>query len=259
MSNTILYALDGDVATITFNRPDRLNALTFGMIDDLSLMLDRAVEDGARCLLLTGNGRGFSTGADLLEMDMDAFARDIDQTFVDQLNPGFEKLANLPIPIVTAVNGPAAGAGCSLALYGDFVVAARSAYFYQSFANIGLVPDAGATWIIPRLIGLQRAGRMLLLGEKIGAEQAHDWGMIHACVDDEDLTKTARGLADRLASGATTSYRLIRNGMHAALSSSFSETLAMEGRNQHAAAQTGDFREGVTAFLERRAPSFCGR
>ncbi|MGQ2933567.1 MAG: enoyl-CoA hydratase-related protein, partial [Sphingopyxis sp.] len=107
MSDAILYALDGDVATITFNRPDRLNALTFDMIDDLSAILDRVVEEGARCLLLTGNGRGFSTGADLQEMDLDAFARDIGQMFVEQLNPAFEKLANLPIPIVTAVNGPA--------------------------------------------------------------------------------------------------------------------------------------------------------
>jgi len=114
MSDAILYALDGDVATITFNRPDRLNALTFDMIDDLSAILDRVVEEGARCLLLTGNGREFSTGADLQEMDLDAFARDIGQMFVEQLNPAFEKLANLPIPIVTAVNGPAAGAGCSL-------------------------------------------------------------------------------------------------------------------------------------------------
>ncbi|MGN7930727.1 enoyl-CoA hydratase-related protein [Sphingopyxis sp. 22461] len=258
MSDAILYALDGDVATITFNRPDRLNALTFDMIDDLSAKLDRVVEEGARCLLLTGNGRGFSTGADLQEMDLDAFARDIGQMFVEQLNPAFEKLANLPIPIVTAVNGPAAGAGCSLALYGDFVVAARSAYFYQSFANIGLVPDAGATWIIPRLIGLQRAGRMLLLGEKISADQACDWGMIHACVDDEELAGTARTLADRLAKGATTSYRLIRHGMRAALNQSFSETLAMEGLDQHAAAQTRDFREGVTSFRERRSPNFCG-
>lgn len=258
MSDAILYALDRDVATITFNRPERLNALTFGMIDDLSAMLDRAVAEGARCLLLTGNGRGFSTGADLQDMDLDAFAQDIDQIFVDQLNPGFEKLANLPIPIVTAVNGPAAGAGCSLALYGDFVIAARSAYFYQSFANIGLVPDAGATWIIPRLIGLQRAARMLLLGEKIGAEQASEWGMIHACVDDTELADTARALADRLAMGATTSYRLIRHGMRAALTSSFSDALAMEGKNQHAAAQTADFREGVTSFRERRSPNFCG-
>jgi len=258
MPDTLLYALDGDVATITFNRPDHLNALTFDMFKYLSALLDRAVEEGARCLLLTGSGRGFSTGADLQEMDMDAFARDIDQMFVDELNPGFEKLANLPIPIVTAVNGPAAGAGCSLALYGDFVIAARSAYFYQSFANIGLVPDAGATWIIPRLIGLQRAARMLLLGEKITAERAYEWGMIHACVDDAELSETAHALADRLAKGATTSYRLIRHGMRTALNQSFPEALAMEGQNQHVAAQTRDFREGVTSFRERRPPNFCG-
>lgn len=256
MEDIVRYRCDDQVARVAFNRPKRMNALTVEIFDHLSDAFDTAVADGARALILTGEGRAFCTGFDLSDRTIDECAENGRRWFDTVFTPLFVKLAELPIPIVTAVNGPAAGAGCSLALYGDFVIAARSAYFFQSFANIGLVPDAGATWLLPRLIGLQRANRMMMLGEKISAEQAEQWGMIHSCVDDDALAGTANALATRLANGATASFRSIRQGVRYAQTSTFRDALEREASDQTAAFNRADCREGIAAFHEGRKPDF---
>ncbi|MET0269447.1 MAG: enoyl-CoA hydratase-related protein, partial [Sphingomonas sp.] len=173
-------------------------------------------------------------------------------------NPLAEALAALPVPLVVAVNGAAAGAGCSYALAGDIVLAARSAYFVQSFAQIGLAPDAGATWLLPRLAGSARARAMMLLGDRISATQAEAWGMIHAAVDDGELMPAARAMAARLAAGPTLAYGLIRQGLARATTQTFAETLAMEREHQRIAGRTADHAEGIAAFRARRAPRFTG-
>lgn len=256
MEEPVLYRCDDGIARVAFNRPERLNALAVDTFAPLSAALDAAIADDARVLVLTGEGRAFCSGFDLSDQTLDDCADNVRSWFDTIFTPLFAKLAELPIPIVTAVNGPAAGAGCSLALYGDFVIAARSSYFFQSFANIGLVPDAGATWLLPRLIGLQRANRMIMLGEKISAAQAEDWGMIHSCVDDDALAETANALAARLANGATASLRSIRQGIRYAQTSSFRDALEREASDQTAAFNRADCREGIAAFHEGRKPDF---
>lgn len=255
----ILYRREGDVACVSFNRPDRLNAVTYTGVPELVAALDQAVSDGARAIVLTGEGRGFCSGFDLLDMDIEDFAGDVSRWIGEELNPLFARIAALPVPLVTAVNGPAAGAGCSLALYGDVVIAARSAYFYQSFVDIGLHPDAGATWILPRLVGLARASRMLLMGERIDAETAVGWGMIHEAVEDETLSARAMAVAAGLAAKPTVSVGLIRRAMRDATASSFADALAVEATNQGLAAQTEDFRTAMAAFRTRTTPRFTGR
>lgn len=245
------------VATVTLERPDTLNALSFALLDELRAALPRALERGARCLLLTGEGRGFSSGADL--SGSGGLPDDAGAALEAYYNPLVEELFALPIPFVAAVNGPAAGAGASLALCADIVVAARSAYFLQAFVNIGLIPDAGATWLLPRLVGRARAMEMMMLGERISAEQALEWGLIARVVDDVDLESEAVALATRFAQGPTAAYglirRLARDSEHLALT----EALAAERIAQREAGRTEDFMHGVTAFLQKRLPRFDGR
>jgi 2-(1,2-epoxy-1,2-dihydrophenyl)acetyl-CoA isomerase len=174
-------------------------------------------------------------------------------------NPLLERLFALPIPFITAVNGPAAGAGCSYALAGDIVIAGRSAYFLQAFVNIGLVPDVGSTWLLPRLAGRARAQAMMMLGERIPAEQALDWGMVYKVVDDADLMTEARAVATKLAKGPTKAYALIRQGIRACMDSTLTEGLMVERRNQLHAGRTADFAEGVMAFLQKRPANFQGK
>src|SRR3954469_1826308 len=181
-----------EVATLTIARPDRLNALSAQTVDELRAAVGEAESSGARCLLLTGEGRGFSSGADLAGgggLPVDAGA-----ALEKHFNPLIEAVFALPIPVVAAVNGAAAGAGCSLALAADIVIAGRSAYFLQAFVNIGLIPDAGATWILPRLVGRARAMEMMMLGERIPADRALEWGMIARVVEDEALASEAEAL-----------------------------------------------------------------
>src|SRR3546814_9715449 len=168
-------------------------------------------------------------------------------------------LASLDIPVVTAVNGPAAGVGCSFALSGDFTIAGKSAYFLQAFVNIGLIPDGGSSWLLPRLIGLPRAAQMMMLGEKISGEQAADWGMIYKCVEDADLITGARALAQRLASGPTVSLGTMRNILREGLSQSYSDTLDAEAMGQYVAGNSGDAMEGILAFQQKRKAEFKGK
>ncbi|HEY0413156.1 MAG TPA: enoyl-CoA hydratase-related protein [Allosphingosinicella sp.] len=245
------------VATVTLARPERLNALSARTVDELRAAVEEAGRSGARCLLLTGEGRGFSSGADLASGG--GLPKDAGAALEKHFNPLVEALFALPIPVVAAVNGPAAGAGCSLALAADIVIAARSAYFLQAFVNIGLIPDAGATWLLPRLAGRARAMEMMMLGERISAEQACGWGMISRVVEDEDLAAESVSLATRLAQGPTAALglirRLAREGGHVPLSAA----LAAERAAQREAGATEDFRSAVMAFLQKRQPRFEGR
>ena len=245
------------VATIRLNRPDSLNALNAAMVDELRQAVESLPGAGARCLLLTGEGRGFSSGADLASGG--GLPSDAGMALEKHFNPLVEALFALPIPVVAAVNGPCAGAGCSLALAADIVIAARSAYFLQAFVNIGLIPDAGATWLLPRLAGRARAIEMMMLGERIAAEKALEWGLIARVVDDVDLAHEAVALGTRLAQGPTVALGLIRQLARQSAQLSLGEALSAERGAQRDAGNTEDFRSAVLAFLQKRQAQFNGR
>lgn len=245
------------VATLTLNRPDSLNALNSAMLDEMHAAIESLPESGARALLLTGAGRGFSSGADLASGG--GLPDDVGAALEAHFNPLVEALFQLPLPVVAAVNGPCAGAGCSLALAADIVIAGRSAYFLQAFINIGLIPDAGATWLLPRLAGRARAMEMMMLGERIPAGQAADWGLISRMVEDEDLESEAMALATRLAQGPTVAYGLLRRLARDAEQLNLSDALMAERSAQRDAGRTDDFRAAVMAFLQKQTPRFEGR
>lgn len=245
------------VATITLARPDRLNALSGQTVDELRAAVEETGRSGARCLLITGEGRGFSSGADLAGSG--GLPEDAGQALEKHFNPLVEAIFALPIPVVAAVNGPAAGAGCSLALAADIVIAARSAYFLQAFVNIGLIPDAGATWLLPRLVGRARAMEMMMLGQRISAEQAQAWGLISRVVEDEHLASEAVQLATNLAQGPTVALGLIRKLARNAEQLPLTEALAAERVAQRDAGGTSDFKSAVMAFLQKQQPRFEGR
>jgi 2-(1,2-epoxy-1,2-dihydrophenyl)acetyl-CoA isomerase len=247
------------VAVLRLNRPEQLNALTPAMLDLLRETLGKAVEQGARAVLVTGEGRAFCSGADLAANSAGGFERDLGESLRNHYNPLAETFAALPLPVVTAINGPAAGAGASLALMGDIVVAARSAYLLLAFANIGLVPDAGATWLVAKGAGRAKALEMALLGERLSAEDAYDAGLVTRVVDDAELAEVAMDYAHRLAAKPTLALGLIRKQVAAALTGTFSDVLALEAENQRLAGRSEDFREGVMAFLQKRPPEFKGR
>jgi 2-(1,2-epoxy-1,2-dihydrophenyl)acetyl-CoA isomerase len=245
------------VTTLTIARPDRLNALSGQTVDELRSAVDDSGRSGARCLLITGEGRGFSSGADLATGG--GLPDDVGASLEKHFNPLLEALFALPIPVVAAVNGPCAGAGCSIALAADIVIAARSAYFLQAFVNIGLIPDAGATWLLPRLAGRARAMEMMMLGERVPAEKALEWGLISRVVDDEALESEAVALATRLAQGPTVALGLIRKLAREAGHVPLSEALAAERAAQREAGETQDFKGAVMAFLQKQQPRFEGR
>ncbi|UVO52808.1 enoyl-CoA hydratase-related protein [Sphingomonas sp. SUN039] len=255
---TILTARDGDVLTITLNRPDRLNAATPEMFEEIGHAVDHL--DGARAVLIHGEGRGFCSGADLaargerpLTGGEGAYA-----ALTGSFNPTMLKLSRLPVPIVTAVNGPAAGIGCSLALAADFCIAGESAYFLQAFVNIGLVPDGGASWMLARLIGKARATEMMLLGERIHGPKAAEWGLVHKSVADDAVLGEARTLAARLAAGPTMAIGLMRQGLAEALDGDYAAALQREAENQRQAGNSADAIEGAASFLMKRKAVFRG-
>ena len=245
------------VATLTLNRPETLNALNGALIEEMRAALASLPGSGARCLLLTGEGRAFSSGADLVAGG--GLPDDVGAALESQLNPLIEDVFALPMPVVAAVRGPCAGAGCSLALAADIVIASASAYFLQAFINIGLVPDAGATWLLPRLAGRARAMEMMMLGERIPAEQAAAWGMISRTVEEEELETEAIALATRLAQGPTIAYSLLRKLAREAEQAPLGEALAAERRAQTLAGRTEDFKTGVMAFIQKHQPRFEGK
>lgn len=251
----ILYTRDGDVAVIRLNRPDEYNALTLDMLDLLAATLRRGVAEGARCVLLTGQGKAFCSGASLKDRSGPA---DLGERLRAHYNPVAQALSDLPIPIVTAVNGPAAGAGVSLALGGDIVVMGTHAYLLLAFANIGLVPDAGATWLVAKGAGRAKVLEMALLGEKMGAHTAHEAGLVTIVADESALLDTAMHYARRLAAMPTLALGLIRKQVKAALAGTLEETLVLEAEHQARAGRSEDFAEGVAAFLQKRSPEFKG-
>jgi 2-(1,2-epoxy-1,2-dihydrophenyl)acetyl-CoA isomerase len=252
----VLLAMEGDVAVVRLNRPDRLNALTPDMLDLLAATLRRAAEDGARAVLLTGEGRAFCAGADLTAS---VGMRDSGESLRRHYNPVIATMAELPIPIVSAVGGAAAGAGVSIALAADIVVMAQSAYLLLAFANIGLVPDAGATWLIGKAAGRAKLLEMALLGERLPAGEALEAGLVNRVVEDGALADVAHGLATKLAGMPTVALGLIRKQVGAALSGTLAETLEIEADHQSIAAKTEDCREAIAAFLAKREPHFTGR
>ncbi|MGB3722432.1 MAG: enoyl-CoA hydratase-related protein [Pacificimonas sp.] len=260
--SNILLDTDGGAATLTINRPEKLNGLDLKTVEEMLHAVQKVRDDnGIRALILTGAGRGFSSGADLSGGGTGSGGGgpiDAGKVLETHYNPLLENMMALNVPIITAVNGPAAGAGCSLALFGDFVIAAEDAYFLQAFVNIGLVPDVGSTWLLPRVIGRARALQMMMLGEKVPAAQAKDWGMVYDVVPGDRLMAEAKSLAARFASGPTRSYALIRQGVRDCMDVSLSEGLRIERKNQLHAGRTADFGEGVAAFLGKRKAAFKG-
>ncbi|MFN3613529.1 MAG: enoyl-CoA hydratase-related protein [Rubrimonas sp.] len=254
---TILYGVEEGVARLVLNRPDRMNALNGQMRRELRHALLRAGVE-ARAVLLTGAGRAFCAGQDLGDARSLADA-DLETVLRDEYEPMLRALLDCPAPTVCAVNGAAAGAGANLALAADIVIAGRSATFTQAFARIGLIPDAGGTFMLPRQVGLPRALGMCLLAEPIPAERAADWGMVWEVADDEALAIRAGALAARLAAGPTLALRLTKQALRKSAGNGLDEQLALEASLQGKAGRSRDFLEGVTAFLERREPGFEGR
>jgi len=256
-AETIAYTLADDVATIRLNRPDRMNALNAAMRRDLIAALTEARGE-ARALVITGTGKAFCAGQDLGDVkSLDDL--NLEQVLTEEYEPLLKLIHDCPVPTIAAVNGAAAGAGANLALAADIVIAARSASFLEAFARIGLIPDAGGTYWLPRLVGMARAMGMSLLADPIPAEKAAEWGLIWEAVDDEVLESRVAELARKLASGPTEAYRLIKQALRASPSNDLPSQLALEAALQGQAGKTRDFVEGVTAFLEKRKPAFRGR
>ncbi|MBP6818685.1 enoyl-CoA hydratase-related protein [Ferrovibrio sp. MS7] len=259
---TLLVEKKDRVATITLNRPDRLNALSLELMTELNAALRDIENDGeSRAVLLTGAGRGFCSGADLASGDLNQGdgPPDLGTALHDRYHPVIRRMANYRMPIVCAVNGPAAGAGMSLALAGDIVIAAKSATFLQAFCNIGLVPDAGSTYFLPRLAGSARALGLAMLGEKLPAETAAEWGLIWKCVEDAELMSTAGAIAAKFANGPTVGLGLIRKIVRQSASNTLDQQLEVELEAQRVAGRSRDFIEGVTAFLQKRPAKFTGK
>ena len=259
---TILYEVSEGIARLTLNRPEVLNSINIRMIEEVrAAVAEFAADDTARVLLLTGNGKGFCAGADLAanvagddEMSTgQRVARGMETGF----NPLVRELAEVPKPVITAVNGTTAGGGCGLALCGDIVVAARSASFIQVFApKLALIPDMGCTWFVPRLVGRARARALALLGNKLPAETAAEWGLILECVDDSDLLDHAMSYARKLAGGPPNAFGEIKKALDVSETNTLSEQLDYERDIQGMLGDHANFKEGVISFLKKKEPEF---
>jgi 2-(1,2-epoxy-1,2-dihydrophenyl)acetyl-CoA isomerase len=260
----VLRAAQNGVLTLTLNRPQALNSFTGALHGELLAALkDAAADASVRCIVLTGAGRGFCAGQDLADPEiapsLEAEPRDIGNLIELRYKPLVEMISGFPVPVIAAVNGVAAGAGANVALGCDIVVAARSASFLQAFAKIGLVPDAGGTWLLPRLVGRARALGMAMLADKLPAEEAERMGLIWKCVDDAALPGEAQALGERLAAMPVKALVEIRRAFAASADLTLSEALSMEGEVQRRLGFSADYREGVTAFLQKRQPTFRDR
>ncbi|MFA5119946.1 enoyl-CoA hydratase-related protein [Zavarzinia sp.] len=261
---TLLVERRGGVAQITLNRPQVLNALNEPMYEELTAAFAAAEADPAvRAVLLTGAGRAFCSGADLARPrpipEGGTLGDGVAETMHALINPMVARIARLKKPVIAAVNGVVAGGGVGVALACDIVVAAKSATFIQVFGpNLGIVPDIGCTWMVPRLVGRARALGLALLGDRLPAETAADWGLIWAAVEDERLMIEANALAERLAAGPTVGFGLIKRALMASEQNDFEAQLALEAESQRIAFTTNDTVEGITAFLTKRKPAFTG-
>jgi 2-(1,2-epoxy-1,2-dihydrophenyl)acetyl-CoA isomerase len=260
VSETILASLAGGVLTLTLNRPDRMNAFTEEMHLALRAQLDRArTEAEVRAVLITGAGRGFCAGQDLGERDPRKGRSDLGHTIGNFYNPLIRQIRALEMPVVAAVNGVAAGAGANIALACDIVLAADSARFIQAFSKLGLVPDAGGSWSLTRLLGEARAKGLALTAEPLSAAQAVDWGLIWKAVPDDTLMPEAEALAGRLAAGPTLGLGQTKRAIQAASTNPLDTQLELELELQRRAGFSDDYAEGVAAFLDKRQPEFRGR
>jgi 2-(1,2-epoxy-1,2-dihydrophenyl)acetyl-CoA isomerase len=254
--------IDGPVAILKLDHPEVMNAVSMDMLGGLGEALD-AVDDrrgDVRCLVMTGAGRAFCAGANLQGRDNQKSGRsDAGKTLETGYHPFLRRLRNLHCPIVTSVNGAAAGAGMSFALMGDMILCARSAYFLQAFRRIGLVPDCGSTWLLPRLVGKARSVELSLMGERLPAEKALEWGLVNRVYDDAALVEETMKLAHELADGPTIALSLIRRLYWESSDNSFEDQLDLEQQMQRRAGAAEDFKEGVTAFLEKRPAKFKGK
>ena len=259
--NILLEVADG-VARLTLNRPDKLNSFTGEMHVELRVALDRIQADkSVRVLVLTGAGRAFCAGQDLADPDMASVGGkmpDIGNVVEANYKPLVLRLQNLRVPTIAAVNGIAAGAGVSVALACDLVVATRSASFLQAFSKIGLIPDTGGTWFLPQRVGMARAMGLALLADKLPAEKAADWGLIWAAIDDAEFGAKVDALAAQLAAMPTKALVRIRQAMHAAPGHTLEQQLSFEGGFMRELGWSADYAEGVAAFMEKRAPKFTG-
>ena len=259
---TITFSLDAGIARLTLNRPDKLNSFTGEMHAELRVALASIQNDtSVRVLVLTGAGRAFSAGQDLADPAMaaiDGKMPDIGNVVEASYKPLILRLQNLRVPTIAAVNGIAAGAGASVALACDLVIATKSASFLQAFSKIGLIPDTGGTWFLPQRVGMARAMGLALLADKLPAEKAADWGLIWQCVDDAEFAAAVDKLAQQLSTAPTKALVRTRQAMHAAPGHTLEQQLSMEGGFMRELGWSPDYAEGVAAFMDKRAPNFTG-
>ncbi len=257
----IEFRVESGVALLTLDRPESLNSFTADMHGEVrEVLTDAAADPAVRAVLITGSGRGFCAGQDLNDRSVSAGEEmpDLGDSVEKYYNPLIRLITGMPKPVICAVNGVAAGAGANIALACDIVIAGRSASFIESFSRLGLIPDSGGTWILPRLVGMARARGLAMLGPKVSAEQAEAWGMIWQVVDDEELMPTALGLARRMATQPTRGFGFTKRALAASAANTLSEQLELEKELMRAAGKTADYREGVAAFLEKREPEYRG-
>ena len=258
MENSVISSFQNGVLTITLNRPDVFNSFDQDMGKSFQSVLDEAAGDpSVRCVVITGEGRAFCAGQDLKEVTSEnspGFRVIVEETY----NRSIRRICDMEKPVVAAVNGVAAGAGANIALACDFVVAKSSVKFIQAFANIGLIPDSGGTYWLPRLVGMARAKALTMLGTPIGASEAQAMGLIHQAVDDEAFEDAVNALASKLANMPTRGLGLTKKALHAAMNHDLNAQLKLELDLQFEAAETNDYKEGVQAFLEKRKPQFTG-
>ena len=261
MTNVLKTEIVDDIAILTLNDPERLNALSMDMISELHKQV-KSINSGelkVRCAVLTGAGRGFCAGANLVEGASLGDNIDPGETLKKVYHPFLIDLKNLNVPLITAVNGVAAGAGCSLGVFGDLVYASKSAYFYQAFKFIGLVPDASSTYVIPRKIGMARAMEFSLIGEKVLADKALEWGLVNHVVEDDKLMEEVMSTARTLASGPTVALKLIKQLYWDSFSNNFEGQLAAESSAQTIAGKTEDSKIGVMSFIQKKKAEFKGK
>jgi 2-(1,2-epoxy-1,2-dihydrophenyl)acetyl-CoA isomerase len=255
--SSILFAIEGGIATVTLNRPDKLNSFNREMALLLQQQLDKCISPEIRCVYITGAGKGFCAGQDLAEV-VDPEGPGMQRILSEHYNPIVTRIRNLAKPVVAAVNGVAAGAGANIALACDIVVATQSASFIQAFSKIGLVPDSGGTFMLPRLIGWQKASAIMMLGDKISAAQAEQMGMIYKVISDESFTAESKKIALTLAQLPTKGLAYTKHVLSHSMTNNLEQQLLLEDEYQQKAANTNDFKEGIQSFLEKRPPVFKG-